>query len=82
MSQAEAAAGQDGMLPPGVMLRCRIRYFTEGAVIGSRLFVNEAFACARERYGLRRKDGARAMRGDAAAARGLLWSMRDLRKGV
>jgi REP element-mobilizing transposase RayT len=82
MSQAEAAAGQDGMLPPGVMLRCRIRYFTEGAVIGSRLFVNEAFACARERFGLRRKDGARAMRGVAAAARGLLWSMRDLRKGV
>jgi putative transposase len=82
MSKTQAAAGQDGAMPPGVMLRCRIRYFTDGAVIGSRLFVNEAFAAAHERFGQRRKDGARAMRGEAAAARGLLWSMRDLRKGV
>jgi hypothetical protein len=28
------------------MHRCRIRYFTAGAVIGSRAFVNEAFAGA------------------------------------
>ncbi len=26
----------------------------------------------------KRKDGARAMKGDAEAARGVLWSMRDL----
>jgi REP element-mobilizing transposase RayT len=82
ISKQQTAAGHDGGLPIGVMLRCRVRYFTDGAVIGSRLFVNEAFACARERFGERRKDGARAMRGDASAARGLLWSMRDLRKGV
>jgi hypothetical protein len=36
----------------------RIRYFTHGAVIGSRSFVNEAFASARERGGAKRKDGA------------------------
>jgi putative transposase len=85
MSKSQAAAGgdgRDGGLKIGVMLRCRIRYFTDGAVIGSRLFVNEAFACARERFGERRKDGARAMRGEASGARGTLWSMRDLRKGV
>jgi putative transposase len=82
MSKTRAAAGQNSELPPGVMLRSRIRYFTDGAVIGSRLFVNEAFACGRGRLGLQRKDGARAMRGDASAARGLLWSIRDLRKGV
>ena len=82
MSKTQAAAAEDGVLPLGVMLRSRIRYFTDGAVIGSRLFVNEAFACTRERFGERRKDGARAMRGDASEARGLLWSMRDLRKGV
>jgi len=29
------------------MLRCRIRYFTDGAVIGSKEFVDEAFANAR-----------------------------------
>ena len=64
------------------LLRCRIRYFTDGAVIGSREFVNEAFASARERFGPKRKDGARAMKGNASGANGVLWSMRDLRVGV
>ncbi len=64
------------------MLRCRVRYFTDGAVIGSREFVNEAFANARERFGAKRKDGARKMKGGAATASGVLWSMRDLRAGV
>jgi hypothetical protein len=61
------------------MLRCRVRYFTDGAVIGSKEFVNEAFANARERFGPKRKDGARAMRGSGSGAKGQLWSMRDLR---
>ena len=61
------------------MLRCRVRYFTDGGVIGSKEFVNGAFADARERFSERRKDGARRMRGNAKAASGMLWSMRDLR---
>ena len=64
------------------MLHCRVRYFTDGAVIGSKEFVNEAFTTARERFGAKRKNGARPMRGNGSAARGLLWSMRDLRVGV
>jgi hypothetical protein len=64
------------------MLLCRIRYFTDGAVIGSRAFVNGAFERARERFGARRKDGARRMRGSGSAAKGVLWSLRDLRKRV
>jgi hypothetical protein len=64
------------------MLRCRIRYFTDGAVIGSKAFVNEAFAKSRERFGPKRKDGARRMRGSGAAAAGTLWSLRDLRKAT
>ncbi len=64
------------------MLRCRVRYFTDGAVIGSKEFVNEAFANARDRFGPKRKDGARAMRGSGSGAKGLLWSMRDLRVRV
>jgi putative transposase len=47
------------------MLRCRVRYFTDGAVIGSKEFVNEAFAGARERFGPKRKDGARKLRAEA-----------------
>ena len=66
----------------GKMLRCRIRYFTDGAVIGSRKFVNEAFTGARDRFGPKRKDGARKMRGSGAAAAGILWSLRDLTKDV
>ncbi len=63
------------------MLRCRVRYFTDGAVIGSKDFVNEAFAGARERFSEKRKDGARRMKGNGKAAAGVLWSARDLRVG-
>jgi putative transposase len=64
------------------MLRCRVRYFTDGAVIGSRGFVDEVFCRARERFGPKRKDGARRLRGAGAPAGGDLWSLRDLQKGV
>jgi len=64
------------------MLHCRVRYFTDGGVIGSKEFVNEAFARARERFSAKRKDGARAMRDSGRAAKGLLWSARDLRVGI
>jgi REP element-mobilizing transposase RayT len=64
------------------MLRCRIRYFTSGAVIGSKEFVNEAFSSARSRFGPKRKDGARKLKGNAAQAGDALWSLRDLRKGI
>ena len=64
------------------MLRCRVRYFTDGAVIGSKEFVNEAFANARDRFGTKRKDGARTMKGSGKGAKGVLWSARDLRVGV
>jgi hypothetical protein len=66
----------------GRMLRCRVRYFTDGAVIGSRRFVDEVFARARERFGSKRKDGARKLRGSGEAAAGMLWSVRDLKKGI
>jgi len=61
------------------MLRARVRYFTDGAVIGSKGFVNETFLAARDRFSQKRKDGARRMRGSAAAAAGKLWCARDLR---
>ena len=64
------------------MLLCWVRYFTDGAVIGSKAFVNEAFTNARERFGTKRKDGARRMRGSGKPAAGVLWSLRDLRVRV
>ncbi|MCP5533018.1 MAG: transposase [Akkermansiaceae bacterium] len=86
LNAAESLAENDNQALPDLgisaMLRCRVRYFTDGAVIGSRDFVNEAFAGARERFPARRRDGARRMRGTGAAAAGVLWSMRDLRTDI
>jgi putative transposase len=50
--------------------------------IGSRVFVDEAFAAARERFGPNRKTGARKPQGNAAVAAGSIWSLRDLKKGI
>ena len=66
----------------GRMLRCRVRYFSDGAVIGSRAFVDDVFGRCRERFGEKRKSGARKLRGSAAAAAGALWSVRDLKKRI
>jgi hypothetical protein len=66
----------------GKMLRCRVRYFSDGAVLGSREFVDGVFRACRERFGSQRKSGARKLRGSAAAAAGTLWSVRDLQKGI
>ncbi|NJM37785.1 MAG: hypothetical protein HC845_08005 [Akkermansiaceae bacterium] len=64
----------------GKMLRHRIRYFTDGAIIGSRNFINETFAQARDRFGPNRKTGARKLKGAASPAASVLWSLRDLSK--
>ena len=87
VNTAEALEAQDNgtALPDlklAAMLRCRVRYFTDGAVIGSKAFVNETFAAARDRFTERRKDGARRMKGNGKAAAGVLWSVRDLRVRV
>jgi hypothetical protein len=87
MNTAEALEAKDNgtVLPDAgmaAMLRHRVRYFTDGAVIGGKEFVNEAFAAARERFTAKRKDGARRLRGNGKQAAGVLWSVRDLRVRV
>ena len=62
------------------VVRCRIRYFTDGAVIGSRKFVNDAFQMNRKQYSKKRKDGARKPRGALKDLAGEIWSLRDLQK--
>jgi putative transposase len=71
------SAGKDVALRK--MLRWKIRYFTDSGVVGSRAFVESMFEQSRDRFGPKRKSGARKMRGKAA---GLLWTERDLRLGV
>ena len=85
-NEAKASAQDKSTVLPelgmAAMLRCRVRYFSDGAVIGSKSFVNEAFSASRERFTSTRKDGARKLKGAGASAAGLLWSIRDLRVGV
>jgi REP element-mobilizing transposase RayT len=66
-------------LPLHEYLRCRVRYFCDGAVFGSRKFVEEIFQANRARFGPKRKSGARGMRG---LKDGELYTLRDLQLKV
>lgn len=68
-----------GRLPLGAYLRCRVRYFCDGTVVGSRGFVEELFQTYRPWFGPKRKDGARPMRGLTGQQ---LYTLRDLRVRV
>jgi len=61
-------------------LQWRLRYLSDGAVIGQRSFVDEVFRQCRDQFGPKRKDGARRMRGDAAdlTKTSGIWSLRDI----
>jgi len=73
----EVLAGK-GRLGLGDYVRCRVRYFCDGAVLGSREFVEGMFQAGRHRFGARRKSGARRMKGLEEE----LYALRDLRVGV
>jgi hypothetical protein len=78
VEEIEKVAKQGGKLRLVDVVRLRVRHFTAGAVVGSREFVDDVFAAARERFGSKRKTGARRMRmleKDAG-----LYALRDLRK--
>ena len=53
----------EGQLGWPTLLRCRIRYFTDSKVIGSKAFLEEVFARNREKLGVKREVGARRPRG-------------------
>jgi len=74
--QIQAVVKADGRLPLQEALRCRVRYFSDGLVLGSQAFVDSIFACYRSQFGPNRKSGARPLRfGDWQG----LCSLRDLR---
>jgi putative transposase len=68
-----------GELPRSSALRVRVRYMTDGAVLGSQLFVDEVFSEFRDRFGKNRTTGARKIRGSNF---GDVQSMRDLQVDV
>jgi hypothetical protein len=65
-----------GKLGCGELVRLRVRYFSDGLVLGSREFVEGVFEENREKFGPKRKDGARRI----AESKGGLHSMRKLRR--
>ena len=68
-----------GRLPLREYLRLRVRYFTDGAALGTRGFVNTVFEALRNRFGPRRRDGARRLRYLEGSE---LFSLRDLQVRV
>ena len=68
-----------GRLPLNEYLRLRVRYFTDGVVLGTRGFVNEVFQTFRDRFGPKRKDGARRLRYLKGTE---LFSLRDLQTRI
>ncbi|MEO8352093.1 MAG: transposase [Chthoniobacteraceae bacterium] len=77
--RVDEVLAKKGKLTWGEMLHCRVRYFADGAVLGSKEFVNAVFAAERHRFGPKRQTGARPLRGVDA---GSLCTLRDLRVAV
>ena len=77
--EIEAVWAGGGKLTLAQALRCRVRYFTDGVVLGSQAFVDEFFMRQRDLFGERRTSGGRRMRG---AQWGGLRVLRDLKDDV
>ncbi len=77
MKRAEALAElrEGKVLSKADLLRCRVRYFSDGLVLGSRDFVEKAFAEKRDWFGAKRKSGARGLPVQGES----LFSLRDLK---
>jgi hypothetical protein len=61
--QIEAVRHQGGRLPAHAYLRLRVRYFTDGQVLGSKAFVDRIFESRRDHFGAKRTSGARRLKG-------------------
>jgi putative transposase len=79
--EVEEAVKAGGVMPLAAVLRHRVRYLSDGAVLGTAAFVDTIFWREKEagRASPKRETGARRMRG---ADWGELRVMRDLRKEV
>ncbi len=64
-----------GKLTRAELLRCRVRYFSDGVAIGRGGFVEGVFRERRDCFGTKRKDGARRIRESEVK----LFSLRELR---
>ncbi len=74
--QIDGTLRAGGRLTWGQMLRCRVRYFSDGVALGTREFVDQIFHTERHRFSSERTTGARPLRRLEA---GGLRTLRDLR---
>ena len=63
-SQAEVdrVLESGGQLSVHQALRCRVRYFSDGLILGSKTYVDDTFSRYRNRFGQKRRSGARPMK--------------------
>ena len=76
--QIERVFAAGGKLTLPELIRCRVRYFADGAALGSKSFVNAVFAGNRAFFSAARRDGARPVK-EAQAG---LFTLRRLRAGA
>lgn len=74
--RVEAVLKAGGKLSRAELLRCQVRWFSDGVAIGSKTFVEGVFSNRRDHFGAKRETGARPVREDAE---GGLHALRNLR---
>ncbi len=60
--QVQEVLRTGGKLPISSLLRCRVRYFSDGLALGSKGFVEQLFSDNRDEFGSKRSTGARPMK--------------------
>ncbi|MBK1835460.1 transposase [Roseibacillus ishigakijimensis] len=81
--QALQVLSTGGRLKRSDYLRCRVRYLTDGAALGSRDFIETVFHSAREHFSPARKDGARPLKGlEVVPKPERIYNLRQLQKDV
>ncbi|MDP1589792.1 MAG: chemotaxis protein CheW, partial [Prosthecobacter sp.] len=76
VESARAVLAERGKLSPAELVRLRVRYFSDGAILGSKAFVEGIFEAQRESFSPKRKRGAKKI----AETTGDMFSLRGLRK--
>lgn len=67
-----------GKISVSEMIQCKVRYFADGVVIGTKSYVEEVFKTNRKHFPESRKDGARKMRGVEIDGVAKLYVIRNL----
>ena len=77
-AEVQRVLAQGGKVPIAAILRCRLRYFTDGAVLGSRAFVEVQLAAYHRKTGRREQSEPHAL--PACTGWGDLTTLRGLRR--